>query len=78
VTALLNELAYGAGSTVGLQETRQAWSARLESKQGGFLLSELQAIARELDIKGRSRMRRAELQAAIERVAPHRLVRPTQ
>jgi hypothetical protein len=75
VTALINELAYGMGSTAGLQETRQLWSTRLERKKGGLCTSDLQAIARELGVRGRSRMRRAELQAAIERVAPDRLAR---
>jgi hypothetical protein len=73
VTALIDELAYGMGSTPGLQETRQLWSARLKRKESGLRKSDLQAIARELGIRGRSRMRRAELQAAIERLAPERL-----
>jgi hypothetical protein len=78
VTALINELAYGTRSTAGLQETRQLWSARLKRKESGLRRSDLQAIARELGIRGRSRMRRAELQAAIERVAPDRLARPAE
>lgn len=76
--ALLNELAYGSGSTRGLQETRQQWASRLEAKKTQRPLSELRVIARELGIKGRSRMRRAELQAAIERVALDRLARSTE
>ncbi len=75
VLALLDELAYDSGSTRGLRETRQRWASRLEAKEAQRPLSELRAIACELGIVGRSRMRRAELQAAIERVAPDRLVR---
>jgi hypothetical protein len=78
VLALLDELAYGSGSTRGLQKARQWWASRLEAKRTQRPLSELRAIARELGIVGRSRMRRAELQAAIERVAPDRLVRPAE
>jgi hypothetical protein len=74
VLALLDELAYGSSSTTGLSETRQRWASRLEAKKTQRPLSELRAIARELGIRGRSRMRRAELQAAIERVAPDRLL----
>jgi hypothetical protein len=70
VLALLDELAYGPGSTRGLPEARQQWAARLEAREKQRPLSELQEIARKLNIRGRSRMRRAELQAAIERVAP--------
>jgi hypothetical protein len=77
VLALLDELAYGPGSTPGLEETRQRWASHLEAKQAQRPLSELRAVARELDIRGRSHMRRAELQAAIERVAPGRLARPS-
>jgi hypothetical protein len=71
--ALLDELAYGSESTRGLQEARQQWASRLAVKKRQHPLSELQAIARELGVKGRSRMRRAELQKAIERIAPERL-----
>jgi hypothetical protein len=78
VLALLDELAYGAGSTSGVQETRQRWASHLEAKKAQRPLSELRPIARELGIAGRSRMRRAELQAAIERVAPERLARPAE
>jgi hypothetical protein len=73
VLALLDELAYGPGSTRGLAEVRQRWAARLEAQKAQRPLSELRAIARELGIRGRSRMRRPELQAAIERVAPERI-----
>jgi hypothetical protein len=73
VLALLDELAYGPQSSDGLPETRQRWAARLEAKVRQRPMSELRAIARELGIRGRSRMRRAELQAAIEQIAPDRL-----
>ena len=73
VLALLDELAYGPPSTGGLPETRQLWEACLEARKRQRPLSELLALARELEIRGRSRMRRAELQAAIERIAPDRL-----
>ena len=76
VSALISELAYGTVSRAGLQETRQLWSTRLKRKENRLRKSDLQAIAGELGIVGRSRMRRAELQAAIERVAPDRLARP--
>jgi hypothetical protein len=36
-------------------------------------MSELRAVARELRIRGRRRMRRVELQASIERITPDRL-----
>lgn len=78
VLALLDDLAYGPASTRGLQQTQQRWAARLETKKIQRPLSELQAIACELGIVGRSRMRRAELQAAIERIAPERLRRTTE
>jgi hypothetical protein len=78
VTALINELAYGTGSTAGLQQTRQLWSTRLKRKENRLRKSDLQAIARELGITGRSRMCRAELQAAIERLAPGRLARSAE
>jgi hypothetical protein len=78
VIALINELAYGTQSTAGLQKTRQLWSTLLKRKTSRLRKSDLQAIARELDIVGRSRMRRAELQAAIEQVAPNRLTPPAE
>ena len=71
--ALFDDLAYGPGSTPGLQRTRQRWAARLQSKRAQRPMGDLRAIARELGIRGRSRMRRAELEAAIARVAPERL-----
>jgi hypothetical protein len=75
VLALLDDLAYGPASTRGLQETRARWASQLASKerQGPRSLSALRAIARELNIKGRSRMSKAELLAAIKRVEPKRL-----
>ena len=71
--ALMDALAYGAGSTPGLEETRQTWLSRLRDKRRQLLRSDLQAIARELGIRGYSRMRKAELREAIERIAPKRL-----
>jgi hypothetical protein len=78
VLALLDELAYGPESTSGLQETRRQWASRLEAKKTQRSMSELRAIARVLGIRGRSRMRRAELQAAIERIAPDRLAQSSE
>ncbi len=78
VLALLDELAYGPGSTLGIQQTREQWAGRVKAKEAQRPLSELRAIARQLGIVGRSRMRRAALQAAIERVAPERLARPME
>jgi hypothetical protein len=65
VMALLDELAYGPQSTPGTQDTRQRWMARVEAKRAQRPMSELRALARELGIKGRSRMGRAELEAAL-------------
>ena len=65
VMALLDELAYGPQSTPGRQETRQRWLARVETKRTQQPMSELRALARELGIKGRTKMGRAELEAAI-------------
>jgi hypothetical protein len=67
---LLEDLAYGPGSTQGLEETRRVWFARLKARRMQPSKSELQAVARELGIKGHSRMRRADLVRAIERVDP--------
>jgi hypothetical protein len=85
VAKLINSLAYGTGSTPGLQETRQLWRSRVSEIRGSsiypsvgkrekrFTRSDLQEIARELGIKGHSRMRKAELMKAIERIDPKRL-----
>jgi hypothetical protein len=67
---LLEDLAYGPGSTQGLEETRQVWSAQLKARRLQTSRAELQAAARELGIKGCSRMRGDELARAIERVDP--------
>ena len=67
---LLEDLAYGPGSTPGLEETRRAWSAQLKARQMQSSRAELQAAARELGIKGYSRMRREDLARAVERVDP--------
>jgi hypothetical protein len=74
--ALLSDLAYGPASTRGLQQTRQQRACRPEAKKTQRPLSELRAIARDLGIRGRSRVRRNELQAAIERIAPDRFGQP--
>jgi hypothetical protein len=66
VMALLDELAYGPQSTPGRQEIRQRWQARLEAKRAQRPMSELRALARELGIQGRSKMGRAELEAALQ------------
>ena len=74
VIALIDELAYGTGSTAGLGETRQQWLARVKRRERRLLRSDLQAIARELGIARVSRMRRGELEEAIRRVDPGRLL----
>lgn len=73
VMALMDTLAYGAGSTPGLQETKQIWLSRLRGKRRQLRMSDLQAIARELGIRGYGRMRKAELREAIGCVDPKRL-----
>jgi hypothetical protein len=75
VAELINDLAYGTGSTTGLQETRNSWLSIyvFMGKSRRFTKSVLQEIARELGIKGFSRMRKAELIEAIERMDPERL-----
>jgi hypothetical protein len=67
---LLEGLAYSRGSARGLGEVKAVWASRLEAKRMGFTKSDLQIIARELRIKGRSRMRKRELVEAIEAVKP--------
>lgn len=67
---LLEDLAYGPGSTKGLEKTREMWSARLKARRMQPSKSELQAVARELGIKGYSGMRREDLVRAIERADP--------
>jgi hypothetical protein len=44
---------------------RARWLARVEAKRAQRPISELRALARELGIKARSRMGRAELEAAL-------------
>ena len=56
-----------------LKETRLRWASQLASKQRQRSLTELRAMARELNIKGRSRMSNVELLEAIGRVDPKRL-----
>lgn len=70
---LLDELAYGTASTRGLDETRQRWASQLAAKKKQHSLTELRSIARELNLRGRSRMSKAELERAIRAVAPERL-----
>jgi hypothetical protein len=67
---LLEDLAYGPGSTQGLEETRRVWSARLKARRMQLSKSELQAAARELGIKGYKRLRGEDLVRAIERADP--------
>jgi hypothetical protein len=69
---LLESLAYGTGSTPGLEQNRQVWIARRQKRQIQLSKSELQAIARELNVKGRSRMGVQALIEAIERLDPRR------
>jgi hypothetical protein len=64
---LLEGLAYGFGSTEGLEQTERAWRARLEAKR---MKIDLEAATRNLGIEGISRMRKRELIDAIERVEP--------
>jgi hypothetical protein len=64
---LLEGLAYGFGSTEGLEQTETVWRARLEAKR---MKIDLEAAARDLRIEGVSRMRKRELIDAIERVDP--------
>jgi hypothetical protein len=70
VYELLENLAYGVGSTPGLQETRRQW--HIDRKHDEYSKVELQAIARELGIKGCSRMKKGDLVKAVERVDPKR------
>lgn len=67
---LLEDLAYGPGSMPGLEETRRVWSAQLKARQMQASRAELQAVARELGIKGYSSMCGEDLARAIERVDP--------
>jgi hypothetical protein len=71
VAEFIDSLAYGTGSTPGLQETKRLWVSRRRGMQ--FTKSDLQAIARALGVKGFSHMRRSELMAAIDRIDPKRL-----
>jgi ribosomal protein L37AE/L43A len=64
---LLEGLAYGAGTTDGLDQTKKVWRGRLEAKR---MKVDLEAAARDLGIKGFSRMRKRELIEAIERADP--------
>ena len=64
---LLEELAYGPGSTDGLAQTRAVWRSRLQARR---MELDLEAAARALGIEGISRMRKHELIEAIERADP--------
>jgi len=66
---LIESLAYGPGSTGGVEKTKEIWSSRLRAKR---MKVDLQAIARELGIQGFSRMRKRALIEAIERADPQR------
>ena len=70
VLALIKELAYGAGSTAGLT-AKEAWRARLDDPVRVFCQAhswaKVQAIAAEMGIPGRSKMREDELVAEILR-----------
>jgi hypothetical protein len=70
LTELLKGLAYGPGSANGLEGTREKWAARLKARRMQPNKSELRAAARDLGIEGYSRMHRADLVRAIERIAP--------
>jgi hypothetical protein len=70
VIALIEELAYGTGSTAGLM-AQEAWRARLNDPVRLFRQAhswaKVQAIAAEMGIEGRSVMREDELVAEILR-----------
>jgi hypothetical protein len=70
VMALLDELAYGPDSTPGRQAVRRQWQAQVEAKRSQRPMSELRALARERRIRGRSKMGRAELEAALRAAVP--------
>ena len=67
---LLDDLAYGPGSTQGLEETRRVWSAQLKARQMQTSRSELEEDARKLGIKGYKRLCGEDLVRAIERADP--------
>jgi hypothetical protein len=64
---LLEGLAYGMGTTEGLDQTKKMWRNRLEARR---MEVDLKAAARDLGIRGISRMRKRELIEAIERADP--------
>jgi hypothetical protein len=64
---LLEGLAYGEGTTEGLERTHKVWRDRLEARR---MEVDLQSAARDLGIVGISRMRKRELIEAIERADP--------
>ncbi|MCL5999743.1 MAG: Rho termination factor N-terminal domain-containing protein [Chloroflexi bacterium] len=79
VSELIEHLAYGSGSTAGLQD-QPTWAAQLNDPIRLFRRShawaDILSIARELGIEGRSRMREDELVAEMMRIAPERFVAP--
>jgi hypothetical protein len=73
VEQLIADLAYGPGSTLAVKETRALWLSRANAPERRLTASQLRAIARELNIRGHSRMPKAELLHAIRQVDPKRL-----
>ena len=72
LTELFDRLAYGAGSTRGLDKMRRVWASQRKAQQIQHSKSDLQAIARELGLKGYSRMSYQTLIEGIESVDPSR------
>jgi hypothetical protein len=64
---LLEGLAYGPGSTDGLEQTRALWRNRRKAQE---MPLDLKVAARDLGIEGANRMLKRELIEAIERVEP--------
>ena len=69
---LIEGLAYGSESTRGMEKTRHRWAARRKAQQIQYSKSDLQAIARELGLKGYSRMSYQALIEAIDNRDPSR------
>ena len=73
VYELLKSLSYGPASTPGVQQADQRWRANVKHLE--YSRAELRIIARELGVKGCSRLHKGDLIATIERIAPERLSR---